>query len=102
MLLATFLGMEDDLHKRQEPIVFPVFGRGIALHALVGKGITEENIATAAGFLVGECSCEVRRLNPGVDLLMTADWEGGEEMPSLAHLLPEPTQAVGVSREPAA
>src|SRR5205807_1381286 len=61
-------------------------GRGIALYALVGKGITAENIAKAAGFLVGECSCEVRRQNPGVDLLMAADWETGAELGSLAGL----------------
>jgi hypothetical protein len=27
-------------------------------------------------FLVGSCSCEVKEQNPGVDLLMQADWVG--------------------------
>jgi hypothetical protein len=88
-LLETFLGMEEDLRGRKEPIVFPIFGRGVALYALVGKGINADTIATAAGFLVGECTCEVRRQNPGVDLLMTADWETGAAPPILAHLPPE-------------
>jgi hypothetical protein len=98
-LLAMLLGMEEDLGGRREPIVFPVFGRGIALYALVGKGITEDNIDKAAGFLVGECSCEVRRQNPGIDLLMTADWETGAELPSLA---PPPDQTPAAPPEPPA
>ena len=57
-----------------KPIVFPIFGRGRALRAIVGKGMTEENIGKDAEFLVGPCSCTIKRLNPGVDLLMTADW----------------------------
>ena len=42
--------------------------------ALVGAGITAENIKDAAAFLAGPCSCEVKRDNPGVDLLLTAEW----------------------------
>ena len=26
-------------------------------------------------FLIGKCSCQVKDLNPGVDLLMAADWD---------------------------
>jgi hypothetical protein len=56
-------------------MVFPVFGRGRALLPLVGAGITEANITAAAGFLTGACSCEVKALNPGFDLLLPADWD---------------------------
>src|SRR5207253_425100 len=38
-LVRMLLSMEDDLWARNEPVVFPVFGRGLALYALVGKGI---------------------------------------------------------------
>lgn len=69
------LQSESDLAKRKEAIVFPVFGRGIALYALVGKGINEDTVSEAANFLIGACRCEVKKLNPGTDLLMTADWE---------------------------
>lgn len=79
VLARTLLRTEEGLLERHEPMVFPVFGRGIVLHALVGKGITERNIGASAGFLCGACSCEVKRQNPGVDLLMTADWETGAE-----------------------
>ena len=68
--------MEKDLSAAAEPMVIPVFGRGLALYAIVGKGITENNVADAATFLTSACSCEVKQLNPGVDLLMTVDWDG--------------------------
>lgn len=58
-----------------EPMVFPVYGRGIALWAIVGKGINSWNITDAAEFLAGPCSCQVKMLNPGVDLLIEKDWE---------------------------
>ncbi|MBD3265895.1 hypothetical protein GF373_04435 [bacterium] len=57
-----------------EPIVFPIFGRGRALFALVGAGINDENIQEAAMFLVGPCSCIVKDMNPGTDLLIPVHW----------------------------
>lgn len=62
-----------------EPMLFPIFGRGRALYALVGAGITSGNIREACEFVTGACSCQVKELNPGTDLLMTVDWEGGLE-----------------------
>lgn len=76
LLISMLLGSEPDLHNLKEPMVFPVFGRGRALYVLVGEGINRENIAEACYFLVGPCSCQVKGMNPGVDLLMTVDWEG--------------------------
>ena len=70
------LHSEPDLRDLQEPMLFPVFGRGRALYALAGKGINHETLDEAATFLTGKCSCEVKELNPGVDLLLTADWDG--------------------------
>jgi hypothetical protein len=61
----------------EAPIVYPIFGRGRALWAMAGKGLTADNIAEAAMFLIGACSCEAKELNPGLDLLFTADWENG-------------------------
>jgi hypothetical protein len=71
MLLAT----EPDLAEIREPMVFPVFGRGRVLYALVGQGIRADNLAEAARFLIGSCSCQIKEQNPGVDLLLTADWQ---------------------------
>ncbi len=58
-----------------EPIAFPVYGRGRALYALIGNGINEENIRHACEFVIGACSCQVKELNPGMDLLLAADWD---------------------------
>ena len=76
VLIAMLLGSESDLLERREPLVFPVFGRGRSLFALVGPGITAENVRAEASFLSGACSCEVKELNPGFDLLLSTDWEG--------------------------
>ena len=74
-LMELLLRSEDDLAERPDPMVFPVFGRGRALLPLVGAGITPDNVRDSAGFLVGACSCEVKELNPGFDLLLAAKWE---------------------------
>lgn len=75
LFIKMLLGTESDLVELDEPIAFPLFGRGRALYALVGKGINSETIDQAAIYLTGSCSCEVKEQNPGVDLLMMADWE---------------------------
>jgi hypothetical protein len=74
VLVRLLLGSEPDLAGRTEPMAFPVFGRGRVLYALVGAGITAENVRRAASFIGGDCSCTVKRDNPGIDLLLTADW----------------------------
>ncbi len=75
-LLAALLNSEPDLQQyAAEPILFPVFGRGRALYALVGQGINAENIRDAIGFLTGPCGCEIKMLNPGVDLPMAVNWD---------------------------
>lgn len=74
-LVAMLVGCEPDLAGRSDPMVFPVFGRGRALWPLIGAGITARNVHDSAEFLVGPCSCEVKELNPGFDLLLSADWD---------------------------
>jgi len=74
--VAMLLASEPDLKDKfkDQPAVFPIFGRGRALYALVGEGITKKNITEACAFLASPCSCFVKEQNPGVDVLMTADW----------------------------
>lgn len=74
-LVKMLLHCESDLPERKDPMIFPVFGRGRALLPLIGAGITADNIRNSASFLVGACSCEVKELNPGFDLLLSADWD---------------------------
>ena len=66
--------MDDELSS--QPMAFPVFGRGRALYALVGKGIAPDVIEDASQFLTGACQCTVKAQNPGVDLIMNVDWDG--------------------------
>ncbi len=76
MLLTLLLNSEPDLDEySDEPVMFPVFGRGRVLFALIGEGITADNIRETIAFLVGPCGCEIKMMNPGVDLLMAANWD---------------------------
>ena len=69
------LNSEDDLKDFDEPIAFAVFGRGRAMPALVGKGINNDMIDDACTFLSGPCSCQVKRQNPGFDILTSVNWD---------------------------
>ncbi len=73
-LIDSLLRTERDLLQFNEPMAFPVFGRGIVLYALIGKGINEKNITYSCQFLTGPCSCQIKQQNPGVDLLLKANW----------------------------
>jgi len=93
MLLAMLLNSEPDLHEyADEPMAFPVFGRGRVLCALVGAGIRADNIREIIAFLTGPCGCEIKALNPGVDLLMAANWDAAVmEFYEMDYPLPELT-----------
>jgi hypothetical protein len=73
-LAGMLIRCEPDLADRSDPMIYPVFGRGRAMLPLIGAGITAKNIQDSAEFLVGPCSCQVKELNPGFDLLLSADW----------------------------
>lgn len=96
------LGSEEDLRDTKEPMAFPIFGRGRALFGLVGKGINSETIEEACSFLIGPCSCVVKEMNPGLDLLMTADWDGAVAAQSAPRELPELTGLDGINVQPEA
>ena len=76
LFVPMLMGIEDDLGDFvAEPMVFPVFGRGRLLEPLIGRGVRPENVLEYATYICGACSCEVKDQNPGVDLLITADWD---------------------------
>ncbi|MFB3826503.1 MAG: hypothetical protein ACE15B_07020 [Bryobacteraceae bacterium] len=99
LLVNALLASEPDLSGYDEPMAFPVFGRGRALYALAGNGIQEKNIREACESLLAWCSCEIKAMSPGTDLLIAADWSrpfGGRlvkdpELPltSVSAFLPE-------------
>jgi hypothetical protein len=75
VFLSSLLHSEEGLEELGEPIAIPVFGRGRTYLALAGKGINTDHVEESNRFLIDDCSCEVKRLNPGVDLLIGADWK---------------------------
>jgi hypothetical protein len=90
-LLKLLLGSESDLEELDEPMAFPVLGRGRVLYALVGKGIARDTIGMASSFIVGPCSCQVKEQNPGFDLLLNASWDEKVGGASLSKPLPQIT-----------
>lgn len=102
-LLSIIMNSEPDLDDYvKEPMAVPVFGRGRALYTLIGEGINADNIREAAAFLSGPCGCEIKMMNPGVDLLMAVNWDGAvmqyyeefyaseeEELPELTSVFPD-------------
>ena len=104
MLLSIIMNSEPDLDDYiKEPMAVPVFGRGRALYTLIGEGINADNIRESAAFLTGPCGCEIKMMNPGVDLLMAVNWDGAvmemyeefyasaeeEELPELTSVFPD-------------
>ena len=79
-LVRMLLGTEPDLDEfEDQPIVFPIYGRGLVMYALVGAGINRWTLNSAGEFLVGPCSCQIKQSNPGIDLLTSLDWAGQVE-----------------------
>lgn len=74
-LAASLLRTESDLLDFNEPMAFPVFGRGRVLYAIIGKGINPNIISRACETIVGACSCQVKAENPGIDMLLSANWD---------------------------
>ncbi len=61
--------------KLGEPLVAAVFGRGRAVEVFTAQEITPELLTDVSQFLCGACSCQVKQLNPGFDLLFSTSWE---------------------------
>jgi hypothetical protein len=84
VLVNMLLGIERDLKDYEDkPIVFPIYGRGLIMYALIGDGINAWTLARAGQFLTGPTSGEVKNQNPGVDMLMSVDWESKVERRSI-------------------
>ncbi|UCE47644.1 MAG: hypothetical protein JSW47_18850, partial [Phycisphaerales bacterium] len=114
MLLSMIMHSEPDLDDYvKEPMAIPVFGRGRALYTLVGEGINADNIRETAAFLTGPCGCEIKMMNPGVDLLMAFNWDGAvmqmyeefyasaeaEELPELTSVFPDDPEPARIQPE---
>ena len=72
--LMTNLGPKE-VKESDKPMVFAVYGRCRTLVPMVGEEITTDNLGNIAYFFTGACSCQVKSLNPGMDMLMDHDWD---------------------------
>ena len=73
-LIETVLNTDADLIQVRGPIILPVIGRGRLLCSMFGDDLNPDDLKKVVAFLCGECSCTLKELNPGVDLLIAADW----------------------------
>jgi len=78
-MLTDFLGEQDT----GETVVIPVFGRGRALGMIPIDDELEPRLDEVTLYLCGACSCQVKKLNPGWDLLVSVDWPARLEQASL-------------------
>jgi hypothetical protein len=71
---SMLAGPNHDMENANGPWLALVFGRGRVLGAWPAEGFGDEQTDEACLFLLGACSCEVKRMNPGWDLLVNVDW----------------------------
>lgn len=94
MFIEMLVKSEIDLvDYEDQPMLFPIFGRGLIMHALVGRGINPRMIRDIAEFLTGPCSCTVKNANPGVDLLTAVDW--GSRIQPMSQEFPDEASGLG-------
>lgn len=93
LLLDMLCAMDRDesLATEKEPVLLAIYGRGIAMvnESLIGKGINANHVKGLVRFLLGPCTCELRRGNPGIELLTNVNWD--EPAPA------EPTEATSTT-----
>lgn len=75
LLKASLLANAAESLEQPGVKVMPVFARGRGLALLYGEEISEEVFRDITQFLVGPCSCRVKELNPGFDLLAPFPWD---------------------------
>jgi len=71
MLLRSEPGLGD---RGRGPLVFAMFGQGRTLPALFAADLSQESVVFGCNYLCGACSCQVKRENPGFDLLLSCNW----------------------------
>ncbi len=71
---------------KDQPAAAVVFGRGRVLG--LWNDLSKSTIEEATLFLLGACSCEVKNLNPGWDLLSNTAWDSELEKADAERLKP--------------
>jgi hypothetical protein len=98
---ATFIrqlaGPEAASGFNQLPALALVFGRGRVLRAGPAESFDDKAIEEASLFLLGACSCRVKRANPGWDLLTAVNWESS--LAQAAQAQPAALEATSIPAE---
>jgi hypothetical protein len=58
-------------------VIFPVYGRGRILPPVLAERIQTGVSEVIARMLTGPCSCQIKSMNTGFDLLMSCQWDEG-------------------------
>jgi len=74
LLLKMLAGPKPTADLTTGPWLAAVFGRGRVLGAWPAADFGDAEIEEACLFLLGACSCQVKRQNPGWDMLMNVNW----------------------------
>ena len=74
LLLKMLAGPKPTAELTTGPWLAAVFGRGRVLGAWPATDFGDAEIEEACLFLLGACSCQVKRQNPGWDMLMNVNW----------------------------
>jgi hypothetical protein len=74
IFVSTLLKSDPDVRVDRQPLAIAVFGQGRSYFPLVGDGIDAGAVDEHCRFLTGDCSCEVKEANPGIDLLFAVPW----------------------------
>jgi hypothetical protein len=82
LLLKMLAGPKPAAELATGPWLAAVFGRGRVLGAWPAADFGDAEIEEACLFLLGACSCQVKRQNPGWDMLMNVNWT--EELRAVA------------------
>jgi len=77
VFMAMLTRLSPEMVTNSSPVVIPIFGQGRGAVIMMNEFIADEYIERVAEFLTGACSCEVKSLNPGFDILIPVDWVGG-------------------------
>ena len=96
LLLKMLAGPKPAAELATGPWLAAVFGRGRVLGAWPATDFGDAEIEEASLFLLGACSCQVKRQNPGWDMLMNVNWT--EELIAAA----QKATATGATPVPAA
>lgn len=88
LLLKMLAGPKPAAELATGPWLAAVFGRGRVLGAWPAADFGDAELEEACLFLLGACSCQVKRQNPGWDMLMNVNWP--EELKAAAEKASSP------------